>query len=419
MSADGPRLFLVAGEPSGDALGAALIRALREETAGAARFAGVGGPLMAAEGLESLFPQDDLAVMGLVEVLPRLPTILRRMRETVDAAAAWRPDALVTIDSPSFGLRVARRLKARAPATRAIHYVAPSVWAWRPGRARRMAAYVDRVLALLPFEPPFFEAVGLPCDFVGHPAMAAPQADAAAAAALRARLDIAPEAPVLLALPGSRMGELRRHMALFGETIRLLKADRPDLRVILPTVPGVADAAAGMSADWAVAPDLLDPRDAAPEIAAARKRAAFAAATAALCASGTVALELAAADLPMVSVYRANPLTAWIVRRLVSVGSANLVNLVAGAPPLPGARRETRAPEPGPVPELLQENFTARAAADAVAPLLIDGPARAAQRAAFAVARAALGGDGPPPETRAARALLADLRAAPRQEKHP
>ncbi len=339
MSADGPRLFLVAGEPSGDALGAALIRALREETAGAARFAGVGGPLMAAEGLESLFPQDDLAVMGLVEVLPRLPTILRRMRETVDAAAAWRPDALVTIDSPSFGLRVARRLKARAPATRAIHYVAPSVWAWRPGRARRMAAYVDRVLALLPFEPPFFEAVGLPCDFVGHPAMAAPQADAAAAAALRARLDIAPEAPVLLALPGSRMGELRRHMALFGETIRLLKADRPDLRVILPTVPGVADAAAGMSADWAVAPDLLDPRDAAPEIAAARKRAAFAAATAALCASGTVALELAAADLPMVSVYRANPLTAWIVRRLVSVGSANLVNLVAGA----GERRRAAA----------------------------------------------------------------------------
>ncbi len=385
------RLFLVAGEPSGDALGAALMRALRAE--GPVDFAGVGGPLMAAEGLASLFPQRDLAVMGLVEVLPRLPTILRRLRETVDACVAARPDALVTIDSPSFGLRVAARVRAAAPAIRTVHYVAPSVWAWRPGRARKMARHVDHLLALLPFEPPWFTPHGMTCDFVGHPAVAAPKAGPAEAHALRARLGVAPDAPLLLALPGSRMGEVRRHMAAFGAVVGLLKERLPGLRVVLPTVEGVAEAAAALSGDWPAAPLILDPRGRAPE-AAADKRAAFAAADAALAASGTVTLELAAAGVPMAAVYLSHPLTAAIVRRLVRVETANLVNLVAGEKV---------------VPEFLQEFFTPAAAADALAPLFAPGPERARQTAAFARVTAALGRGGQPPELRAARSLRAAL----------
>ena len=204
------RFFLVAGEPSGDLLGAALMRGLKRELDGAVAFDGVGGPAMAAEGLDSLFPQDDLAVMGLVEVLPRLPVILRRLSQTTEACLAARPDALITIDSPSFGLRVMRRVRAAAPALRTIHYVAPSVWAWRPGRARRMAGVVDHILALLPFEPPFFTAHGIGCEFVGHPVATVASPDPEAGRALRASLGLAPDTPVLLALPGSRLGEHRQ-----------------------------------------------------------------------------------------------------------------------------------------------------------------------------------------------------------------
>ena len=390
------RLFLVAGEPSGDALGAALIRGLRAEAPVMPALSGVGGPLMAAEGMASLFPQRDLAVMGLVEVLPRLPTILRRLRETVDACLATRPDALVTIDSPSFGLRVAARVRAAAPAIRTVHYVAPSVWAWRPGRARRMARHVDHLMALLPFEPPWFTPHGMSCDFVGHPAAAAPQAGPAAAQALRDRLGIAAEAPLLLALPGSRMGEVRRHMPAFGAVAGLLRQRLPGLRVVLPTVEGVAEAVVAMSRDWPLAPTILDPRGVDAAGSAADKRAAFAAADAALAASGTVTLELAASGTPMVAVYLSHPLTAAIVRRLVRVDTANLVNLVAG---------EKVAPE------FLQEYFTPQAAAEALAPLFAAGPERARQRAAFERVTRALGRGGPPPERRAARSLLAAIDA--------
>jgi lipid-A-disaccharide synthase len=308
-------LFLAAGEPSGDVLGAALMRALKAETGGGVRFLGVGGPQMAAEGLDTLFPQAELAVMGLVEVLPSLPRLMRRMAQTVEACVAAAPAALVTIDSPSFGLRVARKVKAAAPAIRTVHYGAPQVWAWKPGRAKRMAAYVDHVMALLPFEPPYFTRHGLSCDFVGHPAATRPAPDAAAVAAIRAEAE-------------------------------------------------------------------------------AQKRAAFAAADAALAASGTVTLELAAAGTPTVAAYRAHPLTAAIVRFMLTVDTAILVNLVASEKV---------------VPEFLQERLRPPAVADALSALLDDPAARARQAAGFDKAMTALGRGGPTAETRAARSLLAAL----------
>jgi lipid-A-disaccharide synthase len=281
-----------------------------------------------------------------------------------------------------------------------IHYVAPQVWAWRPGRARKLAGVVDHLLALLPFEPPYFTPYGLTCDVVGHPIAAAPRATGAEAATFRAAHGIAPDAPLLAALPGSRMGEVRRHAAPFGAAIAALAARLPGLRVVVPTVAGVADALAARIAGWPGAPVLLDPRGCSAAAADAEKRAAFAAADAALAASGTVTLELAAAGLPMVAAYKTHPLTAAVVRFLLEVDTVVLVNLVAGEKA---------------VPEFLQERFRPEAVADALAPLFCDGPARARQLQAFGRAMAALGAGGDDPGVRAARSVLAAL-AAPRRE---
>ena len=389
----GPRLFLVAGEPSGDRLGAALIEGLRALGV-TPELAGVGGPAMAAAGLASRFPMEELSVMGIAEVLPRLPNLLRRIRETAEAVAAMRPDALVTIDSPDFSLRVARAARKRLPELRTIHYVAPSVWAWRPGRAAKMAEVVDHVLALLPFEPPYMEAAGMTCDFVGHPVAAEPQASPAEVAALRAELAIAPGQPVLALLPGSRRGEVTRLAPIFAEVARRLRALRPDLAAIVPAAPAVVGLLdERMPADEAGWPHVLDPRGFDAPAWEARKRAAFAAADVALAASGTVSLELAAAGTPMVIAYDANPLTVWMVRRLVRVDTATLVNLVT----------ETRA-----VPEFLG-GCTARAIVPAVEALFADPAIAAAQRAAGAWAMALLGRGGEPPGVRAARSVLAHL----------
>jgi len=383
------RLVLIAGEPSGDALGAPLIAGLRALVP-AVSITGVGGPMMQAEGLESLFAMEDLAVMGLAEVVPALPRILRRLGQAAAHVAAARPDALVTIDSPDFCLRLAARARAALPGLRTIHYVAPSVWAWRPGRAARMARVIDHVLALLPFEPPYMTAAGMGCDFVGHPAAAAPPADPAAAAAFRAAHAIAPQAPVVLALPGSRRGEVARLAPRFGATLGLVAAARPGLRVVLPTVRGVAGQVAAAVRDWPVAPVVVEPGRDGP----AAKAAAFAAADAAIAASGTVSLELAAAGVPMVIGYDASPLTRLMARALLRIDTVTLVNLVSG----------TRA-----VPEFLGAACTPAAMAPALAALLAPGPARRAQAAAMAVTMARLGRGGPHPGLRAARAVLAAL----------
>ncbi len=390
----GPRLFLIAGEPSGDLLGGALIEGLRALDAGV-RVEGVGGPAMAGQGMASRFPMEDLTVMGIAEVLPRLPLILRRVRETAEAVAAARPDALIGIDSPDFCLRVARRARAALPGLRVMHYVAPSVWAWRPGRAAKMARVVDHVLALLPFEPPYMQAAGMTCDFVGHPAATIPQASPGEMAAIRAALGVAPEQRLVALLPGSRRGEVARLAPVFAETLARLRAADPGLAAVVPTVGPIADMVASlMPPDAGGWPRILDPRGRPAAEAEARKRALLAASDAALAASGTVSLELAAAGTPMVIGYKVHPLTAPFARRLIRIDTSTLVNLVT----------ETRA-----VPEFFQQDCTPERLAPALARLIDDPRAAADQRAAGARAMQLLGRGGEPPGLRAARSALARL----------
>lgn len=380
------RLFLIAGEASGDALGAALMAGLHELAPGVA-FDGVGGPLMAAQGLASRFPMDELSLMGLAEILPKYFHLKRRIRETAAAIAALRPEAVITIDSPDFGLRVLKLARAADPGLRTIHYVAPSVWAWRPGRAAKMAPLVDHVLALLPFEPPLMQAAGLGCTFVGHPIATEPMVPPAEAAAFRAAHGIGAQAPLILALPGSRGGEVARLGPVFGAALGAVLAGRPGARVVVPTVAARAAQVRALLADWPGAPVVLSAAETPP----ATKRAAFAAADVALAASGTVSLELAAQGTPMVIGYRMHPLTEALIRRMLRIDTVTLVNLVS----------ETRA-----VPEFLGPACTPEALAGALARLLDDAGARAAQLGAMRLTMDRLGRGGEAPGLRAARAVL-------------
>ncbi|MBX6367504.1 MAG: lipid-A-disaccharide synthase [Rhodospirillales bacterium] len=374
-------VFLIAGEPSGDVLGGALMRALKERTGGAISFAGVGGERMAAEGLQSLVPLHELAVMGIAEVLPRARLILRRVRETAEAIVRLRPDAVVTIDSSGFTWRIAQALRRRGERLPLIHYVAPMVWAWGAGRVRRIARWYDHLMCLLPFEPPYFEQAGLPATWVGHPVLES-GLDRGDGEGFRARQGIAPEAPLLTVLPGSRQTEVRRLLPVFGATVQRLAGRFPDLRVVVPTVANVADAVSGAVREWAVPAFVVE---------GVEKRDAYAASDAALAASGTVALELAMARLPAVVAYRVNPLTAFLAQRLVKVRYVNLVNLLLD--------REA-------VPELLLERCTPEALESAVAVLLADEAARAAQVGAYEEALARLGSEGARPSLRAADVVL-------------
>jgi lipid-A-disaccharide synthase len=385
------KVFLIAGEPSGDRLGAALMKGLKQLVPGVS-FAGVGGPEMAAEGLASLFPMEELSVMGLAEVLPRYFHLRRRIRETAAAVARARPEVLVTIDSPDFCLRVARIVRRSAGRPRLVHYVAPTVWAWRKGRAAKIARVVDQVLALFPFEPPHLEAVGLRCDFVGHPVVAEPQASPAEALAFRSRHGIAPEVPLLLALPGSRMGEVKRLLPVFGAALRTALAGRPSARIVVPTVTGVAATVREAVAGWPGRPLVLDPRGRRVAEAIEEKRAAFAAADAALAASGSVSLELAAAGTPMVIAYDVAWLTRKIVARMLTIDTFTLVNLVSG----------TRA-----VPEFIGEDCRPAPIAVALRQVLDKGAPE--QLAAMALTMERLGRGQEPPGLRAARAVLDGL----------
>lgn len=377
------RVFVIAGEPSGDLLGGALLAGLRKLDP-ALQIAGVGGPAMAAQGLESRFPMSELSVMGLAEVLPRYRALQRRIAETVRAVVDFAPDALVTIDSPDFCLRVARGVRALAPGIRTVHYVAPSVWAWRPGRAERMAEVIDHVLAILPFEPPLMHEAGMSCDFVGHPVVAEPVASADEAAAFRTANDIAPDAPLVLCLPGSRRGEVGRLGARFDEALMRLRDRVPEIRVVLPTVPGVADLVGPMAKRWPTTPVVVE--------GAADKRAAFAAADLALAASGTVSLELAANGVPMVIGYDMAPLSRILIGLMLRTDTVTLVNLVS----------ETRS-----VPEFLGRRCQPGPMANALITLLDDEDARSEQVAAMELTMQRLGRGGEPPGLRAARSVLA------------
>ena len=372
------KVFLIAGEASGDALGGALMAGLKQLSPGV-QFDGVGGPLMQAEGLTSRFEMSELSLMGITEILPKYFHLKRRIRETAEAILTSRPDVVVTIDSPDFCLRVAKRVKA-ASDIRIVHYVAPSVWAWRPGRAAKMAPLVDQVLALLPFEPPYMEAAGIRCDFVGHPIAGTPQASADAAQDFRARHDVG-SAPLVLVLPGSRRGEIARLSGRFGAALGLLAERRPEAVFVLPVAPSVRDQIDEAVAQWPVEPILLD----GP---AEDKRAAFAAADVALAASGTVSLELAAAGTPMVIAYDLAPLSRMIIGRMLRVDTVTLVNLVSDTRTVPEFIGKACAP--GPIAKALLG--------------VLNAPE--AQHEAMSVAMQRLGRGGEPPGLRAARAVL-------------
>ncbi|WP_368343794.1 lipid-A-disaccharide synthase [Pelagovum sp. HNIBRBA483] len=381
------RVFLIAGEPSGDALGAALMAGLRQLVPDV-RFDGVGGPAMQGAGLTSRFPMEELSVMGIAEVLPKYRALKRRIAQMADLICATSPDVVVTIDSPDFCLRVAKMVKATRPDIRIVHYVAPSVWAWRPKRADKMAARVDQVLALLPFEPPYMEAAGVACDFVGHPVATMQVATEGEIAAFRSRYSLG-DGPVLLVLPGSRRGEVQRLTERFGAALAEFCARHPQMRVVLPCAAPVAGLVRQLTAEWPVKPVLIDP---AEDRDGAMKRAAFAVADLALAASGTVSLELAANDVPMVIAYDMSPVSRAIISRMVKIDTVTLVNLVS----------DTRG-----VPEFIGKACTPEKIAAGLEAVWC---APEAQKDAMRLTMDRLGRGGEAPGLRAARALLAGLK---------
>jgi lipid-A-disaccharide synthase len=375
-----PHIFLVAGEESGDRLGAALIAAIKRQSPGA-RFSGVGGAHMAQEGVASLFALGDLAIMGFSTIPASLPKILRRIREAADAVVAVKPDVLVIIDSPEFTHRVARRVRASAPSISIVDYVCPSVWAWRPGRARVMRAYIDHVLALLPFEPAAMQKLGGPaCTFVGHPL-------SEQAARLRPSAEEAPrrlgEPPILLVMPGSRRGEIQRMAATFGKAAALVSHRIVGLQVVVPAVPRLADMVREAVNRWQVPARVVTAQE--------EKNAAFRAARAALTKSGTSTLELAVAGVPMVAGYKVSLLEEVVGRLMVKVPSIILANLVLG----------DKA-----VPERVQRACTPERLAAELLPLMSDTLQRRRQIESFARLDAIMEIGDAVPSDRAAKVVL-------------
>lgn len=385
------KVYLIAGELSGDKLGASLMQGLKTLYEGEIEFHGVGGPLMAAEGLASQFPMQELSVMGIAEVLPKYFHLKRRIRECAEAALALKPDVLITIDSPDFCLRVAKLVKEAAN-IRTVHYVAPSVWAWRPKRADKMARHIDQVLALLPFEPPYMEAAGMRCDFVGHPVVNEPVATDEEAHAFREQHGLG-DAPLALILPGSRKSEVTRLLPIFVPVMEALQQARPELRFVLPTTAPVAAIVNEQLATMAHPPVLLDPTGQDIEVFSRQKRAAFKAADVALAASGTVSLELAASETPMVIAYDVSPISRMIFKRMLKIDTVTLANLIT----------DTRI-----IPEHLTENCTV----ENIVPSVLDVLEKPdAQLQIVRDTMEKLGRGGEDPGLRAAKAVLDGVSA--------
>jgi len=378
-------VFMVAGESSADDLGARLMRALVAERA--VSFRGVGGPRMSAAGLASLYPAHDLFSIGLGTVVAKLPLLMRRIRETVEAIVSSPPDVLVLIDAPDFTHRVAARVRRRLPHLPIVKYVSPSVWVWRPGRARGMRSSIDLVLALLPFEPEVHRQLGGPdCVYVGHSLLEhlSDLRPSAAEARLRAT-----SPPLVLALPGSRTHEVGRLAGMFGETLGRVAAKAGPLDVVLPTVPHLASHLSELTSRWPIRPRIV--------VDQAEKFAAFRRARAALAASGTVTLELALAGVPSVAAYRIPTLEGlilkliWRFHPVIKVRSVILANLVLGE---------------FAIPEFLQRRATADNLAPPLNDILGDTPARQRQIEAFKRLEAVLGAGDLAPSKRAAQAVL-------------
>jgi lipid-A-disaccharide synthase len=373
------RIWLVAGEASGDQLGAKLMRALAARLGrGAVEFRGIGGEAMEQAGLKSLFPMTDIAVMGFLPVLRRLPSLVRRVYRAVDAAVADAPDALVVIDSPDFSHAVAKRVRKRRPTLPIVNYVSPSVWAWRPGRARRMRPYVDHLLALLPFEPAAHQRLGGPATtYVGHPLIER-LSELRPAPGERRPLG---EGPIeLLVLPGSRRSEIARLMGPFGAALgQVVAAVKAPVALTLPAVAHLRSEIEAAARDWPLQPRIV--------VGEAEKHAAFRRAHAALAASGTVTLELALAGVPMVVAYKVSKLEEQ-VKHLITVSSIVLPNLILGD---------------NVIPELIQHDCTPEKLAAAFLPLLGNTPERARQLEAFARLDGLMATGDEAPSERAAR----------------
>lgn len=378
-------IFFVAAEESGDRLGAALMRALRQRASVPLRFSGTGGRQMTAAGLESLVPIDDFSIIGFAEIPRRLPRILRHLRLTVRAVLQRRPHVLVIIDSPGYTLWVARLVHWRDPSIPIIDYVSPSVWAWHSGRARSMRKYIAHVLALLPFEPVVHRKLGgPPCSYVGHPLIEEVGAlRPNPAEAQRRRAD----PPIILAMPGSRSAEVRRLSGIFGEALAIVQQRVGPIEVVVPTVMHLLPQVTAATAGWAIKPRLVVDQD--------EKHEAFRNARAALAKSGTGTLELAISGVPMVAGYIVSRLEAMVIRRVVRVQSVILANLVIGQ---------------NVVPELLQEGCTPERLATALVPLIGDTPERRRQVEAFSWLDSIMEIGTRAPAARAADIVLGSLR---------
>ncbi|KZD24543.1 lipid-A-disaccharide synthase [Tardiphaga robiniae] len=378
-------IYLIATEESGDRLGSALMKVLRQRLGDDVRFEGVGGSSMAREGLQSLFPIEELSIIGLAAVVRKLPSILRLITRATKDVLRARPDVLVIVDSPDFTHRVAKRVRQRDPSIPVVNYVSPTVWAWRPGRAKAMRAYVDHVLALLPFEPEAHQRLGgPPCTYVGHPLIE--QIDALRPnAEEQARREMKP--PVLLVLPGSRRSEIRHHMATFGATLDLLKKQGTQFELILPTMPHLVEVIAEALKAWPVQPRIV--------VGETEKRAAFRIAHAAFAKSGTVTLELALSGVPMVTAYKAGSVEAWIIRRRITSSSVILANLVIGE---------------NVIPEFIQEDCTPEKLAASLQEVLADTQVRRRQIEAMARLDGIMGVGRMLPSDAAAAVVLATMR---------
>lgn len=382
------KLFLLAGEASGDRLGAELMRGLRQLKPNV-RFRGIAGPEMQSEGLDSLFDMAELSVMGLAEVLPKYFALKRRLDQTVAEVLAWKPDILVTIDSPDFCLRVARAVRAADPSIRTCHYVAPSVWAWRPGRAKKMAAYIDHVLALLPFEPPYMQAEGMACDFVGHPVAEQAAVTSKQIAQFQADFGLDPARRSLVVLPGSRASEIKRLLPIFCKVVA--QPYFAEFQLIFPTLPHLEPLLRAEIDALAQDTVLVTGAGLTAADAAEQRLVAYGAATAALAASGTVSLELAAAGTPMVIAYDMGFISRMVIGAMLKIDTVTLVNLVS----------ETRA-----VPEFIGKDCKAERIAPALQQIL-DAPDAQAQAIKTTMTR--LGRGDPELPYRAARAVLRGL----------
>ena len=382
------RIFLLAAEPWGDAIGARLIQALREQGPGDLELTGVGGPRMARCGLRSPFPMQPLAPAGIAGMLPPGPRWWGRLRQATQEVERRQPDLVLTIDSPGFALRLQGRL-AGQPLVR-VQYAAPQAWAWREARAARLAHNVDHVLALLPFEPAFFRRHGVSCSFVGHPLLEDVNA-LADGAHFRRRYQLSIDAPVLCLLPGSRASEVGQHLLVLEQAVSLIWRRVSQLRLVLPTLASLAPLVKRLVARWQLPVLVLEDR--------AERFDAYAASWLAITASGTTSLEVALAGLPAISIYRTGVLAGLLARRLTPVPHVNMVNLILGRPA---------------VPELLQEDCRADRIAAAAVRLIGDEALRRDQQAALAEAVGRLRGDDErPPSQRAAARILELLAERP------